>query len=138
MALELAFLVIDRAPQRGDEYRVLLHLALKADDGDVVKVYSSRSLGRGTRMHENSASKALDGLLKTGYLLPRNMGIRHGDYFIARELLLLIPPRERAVKKFAGQPVHLIGAKAQAGLTALLAQRRAFLIEALTGGKDTA
>ncbi len=103
MSMELAFLVIDRAPLRGTKYDALLYLAMKASEFDFVCT-SARALALGMRMGEYRARLALKSLEAAGYILRMRYGASQnphsGYYAVRRETLMGLPKVDARVRKF--------------------------------------
>ena len=125
MSLELAYLVTSRAPLKGDDYRILLQLALSADERDVTQG-SERAIAFDTRIPRSRISETLPRLIARGYLAPvRNRRDRdpRGRYFtVIRERLIDEPVRNRCQKRFAGENVKKIVTRARAVLDPVIAE----------------
>lgn len=109
MSLDLAYLVIDRAPLRGVRYWTLLYVALAANERDITYA-SGPSVSVSVRCRRQRAQEALAMLCAEGYLKrlrygqPKNR--YDGYYIVLREKLIALPSQHRVRQVFAGQDVN--------------------------------
>lgn len=99
MSLDLAYLVLERCPLRGQVFRALLILALDADEHDEAFVSTSK-LARWGRFTRARAQEMLEFLHEQKWILKGNQSTRH----IMRRRLMALPPIDGATpRKLAGE-----------------------------------
>jgi hypothetical protein len=114
MSLELAYLVLERCPLRGEMFRALLVLALDGDANDLVATSPDR-LARWGRFTRGRAHLMLDQLRDEQWIVQPS---RRGWRRVNRRKLMLLPP-------IPGKPPTKMGGYH----TSLLAQRAAARVE---------
>ena len=127
MSIDLAFLVTDRAPLGGIDFRVLFYLAVLADEYDLVTIHPAAA-ARATRMNKRDAARALTRLTASGHLV-RMPG--HDRYAIARELLVVCASRNPQQRSFAGIRTNRIRKATRERLESIVEERASMLRQAL-------
>jgi hypothetical protein len=109
MALDLAYLVLERCPLRGRLFHALFIIALDADGCDHARI-SVVKLARWARTSKRHAQEIYDELQAEGWLLHSPARDTTARRLVIRRRLLMLPPipqvdgRARTEIKFAGTP----------------------------------
>lgn len=115
MALDLAYLVLERCPLRGRLFRALLIVALDADADDFARI-SVVKLARWGRFSKRHAQEMYEQLQREGWLLRVPIpGDSMARRLVIRRRLLMLPPvpqlggpRQLAETRFAGRSTKSI------------------------------
>jgi len=99
MSLDLAYLVLERCPLRGELFRALLILAIDADDDDWAYVSVDR-MARWGRFTRARAQETLEILRDQGWI---QRGRRPQRLVIRRRLMACPPVAGRGARIFAGR-----------------------------------
>ncbi len=140
MSTELAHLVESRAPLTGYPYRVLLHLALGANECDVVHA-TGRSMAMKTRGSLHRCFAALRQLEADGWVdrlrfaVPKDA--RNGYFLVRRDRLAGLPRLDLQAKQSVGMPIDQLDARASATLTKRVAENTALLTAWMRPGIDS-